>query len=100
MENGKLPLRIVSMGDVIDEMQAMLPNILHFIKLKVLSSIKNVSFCDLSGILTEMMTGVFGTRVEVRFSSYFPFVEPGAETFISVHFAVAKVAVYVVKQEK
>jgi len=91
MENGKLPLRIVSMGRCYrrDASDATHYPVFHQIEGLVID--KNVSFCDLSGILTEMMMGVFGTRVEVRFlPSYFPFVEPGAETFISCPFCSGK----------
>jgi phenylalanyl-tRNA synthetase alpha chain len=91
MENGSLPLRIVSMGRCYrrDASDATHYPVFHQIEGLVVD--KNVNFCDLSGILTEMMTGVFGTRVEVRFlPSYFPFVEPGAETFISCPFCGGK----------
>ncbi|MCK5848256.1 MAG: phenylalanine--tRNA ligase subunit alpha [Caldisericia bacterium] len=91
MESGKLPLRIITMGRCYrrDASDATHYPVFHQIEGLVVD--KNVNFCDLSGILTEMMTGVFGKRVEVRFQpSYFPFVEPGAETFISCPFCNQK----------
>jgi phenylalanyl-tRNA synthetase alpha chain len=45
---------------------------------------KKISFRNLKGVLSEFTRRMFGDDIKVRFSpSYFPFVEPGAETAIS-----------------
>lgn len=52
---------------------------------------EDVNLSDLSWILTEMMRGIFGKEITVRFiPSYFPFVEPGAETLISCPFCLGE----------
>ena len=74
MEKGQLPIRIVSMGRCYRRDASDATHYPVFQQIEGLVVDENVSFCDLSGILTEMMTGVFGKRVEVRFlPSYFPF---------------------------
>jgi phenylalanyl-tRNA synthetase alpha chain len=45
---------------------------------------KGITFADLKGVLQEFVRGVFGSSTNVKLlPSYFPFVEPGAETAIS-----------------
>lgn len=45
---------------------------------------KGVTFADLKGVLQEFVRGVFGSSTRVKLlPSFFPFVEPGAETAIS-----------------
>ena len=52
---------------------------------------KHVTFSDLAGILSLLLSEVFGGETKVRFQpSYFPFVEPGAETLASCPFCQGK----------
>lgn len=45
---------------------------------------KGITFADLKGVLQEFVRGVFGSSTNVKLlPSFFPFVEPGAETAIS-----------------
>ena len=88
METLKPPFRIVTVGgrcyrkDAIDSSHYP---VFHQIEGLVVD--KNLSLCDLSWILKEMMRGVFEKEVNIKFlPSYFPFVEPGAETLISCPF--------------
>lgn len=88
MEQMKPPIRIVTIGGRCyrrDASDATHSPVFHQIEGLVVD--ENINFCHLSEILSEMMKGVFGKPVEIRFvPSYFPFVEPGAETLISCPF--------------
>jgi len=92
MENLKPPLRIVSINGRCyrrDASDATHYPVFH--QIEGLYVDEGLSMADLSGLLTEMMYGVFEKHVEVRFlPSYFPFVEPGAETLISCPFCKKK----------
>lgn len=45
---------------------------------------KGITFADLKGVLQEFVHGIFGSSTVVKLlPSFFPFVEPGAETAIS-----------------
>jgi len=88
MEQLTPPIRMVTIGGRCyrrDASDATHSAVFHQIEGLVVE--ENINFCHLSAILSEMMKGVFGKPVEVRFvPSYFPFVEPGAETLISCPF--------------
>jgi phenylalanyl-tRNA synthetase alpha chain len=88
MENLTPPFRIVTIGGRCyrrDAIDATHSPVFHQIEGLVVD--ENVSLSDLSWTLTEMMRGIFGKGINVRFiPSYFPFVEPGAETLISCPF--------------
>jgi phenylalanyl-tRNA synthetase alpha chain len=88
MEKISPPIRMVTIGGRCyrrDASDATHSAVFHQIEGLVVD--ENINFCHLSEILSEMMRGVFGKPVEVRFvPSYFPFVEPGAETLISCPF--------------
>ena len=84
MEEYKPPIRIVAIGrcyrrDAIDSSHSP---IFHQVEGLVVD--KKISFSNLKGTLLEFTKRMFGPETKVRFSpSYFPFVEPGAETAIS-----------------
>lgn len=84
MEKYKPPIRIIAIGrcyrrDAIDSSHSP---IFHQVEGLVID--KNVSFSNLKGTLLEFTKRMFGEETKIRFSpSYFPFVEPGAETAIS-----------------
>jgi phenylalanyl-tRNA synthetase alpha chain len=92
MEKMTPPLRIVSINGRCyrrDASDATHYPVFH--QIEGLYVDEGLSMADLSGLLVEMMYGVFGREVEIRFlPSYFPFVEPGAETLISCPFCRKK----------
>ncbi len=92
MEKMKPPLRIVSINGRCyrrDASDATHYPVFH--QIEGLYVDKGLSMADLSGLLVEMMYGVFEKEVEIKFlPSYFPFVEPGAETLISCPFCKKK----------
>jgi phenylalanyl-tRNA synthetase alpha chain len=84
MEVQKPPIRIIAIGKCYrrDASDSSHSPIFHQIEGLVVD--KNVSFANLKGTLLEFTRQMFGKDTKVRFSpSYFPFVEPGAETAIS-----------------
>ncbi len=84
MEKYKPPIRIIAIGRCYrkDPPDAHHFPIFHQVEGLVVD--KNVSFANLKGTLSEFTRRMFGESVEVRFNpSYFPFVEPGAETSIN-----------------
>jgi len=92
MEHMPPPLRIVTIGGRCyrkDASDASHSPVFHQMEGLVID--ENISLSDLSGILSEMMFGLFGKELKIRFNpSYFPFVEPGAETLVSCPFCNAK----------
>ncbi|MGC9125756.1 MAG: phenylalanine--tRNA ligase subunit alpha, partial [Caldisericaceae bacterium] len=84
MEAQKPPIRMIATGrcyrrDAVDSSHSP---IFHQVEGLVID--KDISFRDLKGVLAEFTRKMFGESVRVRFTpSYFPFVEPGAETAIS-----------------
>jgi phenylalanyl-tRNA synthetase alpha chain len=84
MEKYKPPIKIIAIGrcyrrDAIDSSHSP---IFHQVEGLVVD--KKISFSNLKGTLLEFTKRMFGPETKVRFSpSYFPFVEPGAETAIS-----------------
>ena len=84
MKREQPPIRMVATGrcyrrDAVDASHSPV-----FTQIEGLVVDKGISFADLKGVLQEFVTGVFGSSASVRLlPSYFPFVEPGAETAIS-----------------
>ncbi len=84
MEKYKPPIRVIAVGRCYrkDPPDAHHFPIFHQVEGLVVD--KKVSFKELKGTLSEFVRRMFGEGVEVRFNpSYFPFVEPGAETSIN-----------------
>jgi phenylalanyl-tRNA synthetase alpha chain len=92
METLKPPLRVVTIGGRCyrrDAQDATHTPVFHQIEGLVVD--RDVNLSDLSWILKEMMKGIFGKEIDVKFiPSYFPFVEPGAETLISCPFCLSE----------
>ncbi len=84
MEKYKPPIRIIAIGRCYrkDPPDAHHFPIFHQVEGLVVD--KNISFANLKATLSTFTKRMFGEGVEVRFNpSYFPFVEPGAETSIN-----------------
>ncbi len=84
MEKYKPPIRIIAVGRCYrkDPPDAHHFPIFHQVEGLVVD--EDVTFKNLKGTLSEFVKKMFGENVEVRFNpSYFPFVEPGAETSIN-----------------
>ena len=92
MEHMQPPFRIVSIGGRCYRKEATDAShsaVFHQMEGLVIDT--DLSLGDLSGILKEMMLGLFGKELKIRFNpSYFPFVEPGAETLVSCPFCNGK----------
>ena len=88
MEHLTPPFRIVTIGGRCYRKEATdASHSAVFHQLEGLVIDEDLSLGDLSGILNEMMIGLFGKELKIRFNpSYFPFVEPGAETLVSCPF--------------
>ena len=84
MEQGNLPIRIISPGRVFrsDEVDATHSPSFHQIEGLVID--KNVSFADLKGTLEEFAKELFGPDTKTKFRPHhFPFTEPSAEVDVS-----------------
>lgn len=80
MEQGKLPIRMISPGRVFrsDEVDATHSPSFHQIEGLVID--KNITFSDLKGTLAEFAKQLFGQDTKVKFRPHhFPFTEPSAE---------------------
>lgn len=80
MEEGKLPIRMISPGRVFrsDEVDATHSPSFHQVEGLVID--KNVNFSDLKGTLAEFAKKLFGEKTKVKFRPHhFPFTEPSAE---------------------
>ena len=80
MEQGKLPIRILSPGRVFrsDEVDATHSPSFHQIEGLVID--KNITFADLKGTLQEFAQELFGPETKTKFRPHhFPFTEPSAE---------------------
>lgn len=77
---GQVPVRVIAPGRVFRNEQ---PDATHehtFHQVEGLMIDEGVSVADLKGVLTVVLSRLFGSRVEVRLRPhYFPFVEPGFE---------------------
>lgn len=92
METLTPPFRIVTVGGRCyrrDAQDATHSPVFHQIEGLVVD--RDINLSDLSWILKEMMKGIFSKEIDVKFiPSYFPFVEPGAETLISCPFCLGE----------
>lgn len=84
MEQGKLPIRMISPGRVFrsDEVDATHSPSFHQIEGLVVD--KNITFADLKGTLEEFAREMFGPETKTKFRPHhFPFTEPSAEVDVS-----------------
>ncbi len=84
MEEGKLPIRMISPGRVFrsDEVDATHSPSFHQVEGLVID--KGITFADLKGTLAEFAKEMFGEETKVRFRPHhFPFTEPSAEMDVS-----------------
>ena len=84
MEQGKLPIRMISPGRVFrsDEVDATHSPSFHQIEGLVID--KNITFADLKGTLEEFAKELFGENTKTKFRPHhFPFTEPSAEVDVS-----------------
>lgn len=91
MESDKPPIKMIALGTCYrkDATDASHTPVFHQIEGLMID--KHVTFSDLAGILSLLLSEVFGGETKVRFQpSYFPFVEPGAETLASCPFCQGK----------
>ncbi|MCB9899190.1 MAG: phenylalanine--tRNA ligase subunit alpha [Planctomycetes bacterium] len=78
--NGKVPLRVIAPGRVFRNEQQDATHEHTFHQVEGLMIDEGVSVADLKGVLTLVLSRLFGGTVEVRLRPhYFPFVEPGFE---------------------
>lgn len=80
MEDGNLPIRVISPGRVFrsDEVDATHSPSFHQVEGLVID--KNVTFADLKGTLQQFAQEMFGKDTKVKFRPHhFPFTEPSAE---------------------
>ena len=83
MENAKPPIKILSPGKVFrsDDDATHSP---MFTQMECLVVDKNISLCDLQGMLDIFSARIFGEGVTTRLRpSYFPFTEPSVEVDVS-----------------
>jgi phenylalanyl-tRNA synthetase alpha chain len=84
MKQRQPPIRMVATGrcyrrDAVDASHSPV-----FTQVEGLVVDKGIAFADLKGVLQEFACGLFGSSTRVKLlPSFFPFVEPGAETAIS-----------------
>ena len=84
MEEGKLPIRMISPGRVFraDEVDATHSPSFHQVEGMVID--KNITFSDLKGTLAEFAKKLFGEETKVKFRPHhFPFTEPSAEVDVT-----------------
>ena len=84
MEQGKLPIRMISPGRVFrsDDVDATHSPSFHQIEGMVID--KNITFADLKGTLELFARKLFGEDTKVKFRPHhFPFTEPSAEMDVS-----------------
>lgn len=84
MEEGKLPIRMISPGRVFrsDDVDATHSPSFHQIEGMVID--KNITFADLKGTLELFAQKLFGKDTKVKFRPHhFPFTEPSAEMDVS-----------------
>ncbi|MCF0122327.1 MAG: phenylalanine--tRNA ligase subunit alpha [Lachnospiraceae bacterium] len=84
MEQGKLPIRMLSPGRVFrsDEVDATHSPSFHQVEGLVVD--KHITFADLKGTLAQFARELFGPEIKIKFRPhYFPFTEPSAEMDVS-----------------
>lgn len=87
----KPPIRMIAMGSCFRRDALDATHSPYFNQVEGLMVDKNIGFSDLAGIISIILSELFGGDVKVKFlPSYFPFVEPGAETLASCPFCGGK----------
>lgn len=84
MEVSKPPIRIICPGRVFraDEVDATHSPVFHQIEGLVVD--KNVTMCDLKGVLEQFAHEIYGPDTKIKFRpSFFPFTEPSVEVDVS-----------------
>ena len=84
MENTQPPIRIICPGRVFraDEVDATHSPVFHQIEGLVVD--KNVTMCDLKGVLEQFAHEIYGSDTKIKFRpSFFPFTEPSVEVDVS-----------------
>ena len=84
MEQGKLPIRMISPGRVFrsDEVDATHSPSFHQVEGLVID--KHITFADLKGTLEQFAREMFGENTRTKFRPHhFPFTEPSAEVDVS-----------------
>lgn len=84
MENRKPPIKIICPGRVYraDEVDATHSPVFHQIEGLVVD--KNITMCDLKGVLEQFAHEIYGKETEVKFRpSFFPFTEPSVEVDVT-----------------
>ncbi|MBE6792688.1 MAG: phenylalanine--tRNA ligase subunit alpha [Ruminococcaceae bacterium] len=84
MEERKPPIRVICPGRVYraDEVDATHSPVFHQIEGLVVD--KNITICDLKGVLEQFAHEMYGADTKVRFRpSFFPFTEPSVEVDVS-----------------
>lgn len=84
MEKRRPPIRIIAVGKCYRRDAADSSHFPIFHQVEGLVVDKKITFSNLKATLAEFSKRIFGENSKVRFTpSYFPFVEPGAETSIT-----------------
>jgi len=84
MKRERPPIRMIATGRCYRRDAVDASHMPVFTQVEGLVVDKGITFADLKGVLQEFVRGVFGSSTAVKLlPSYFPFVEPGAETAIS-----------------
>lgn len=84
METRKPPIKIICPGRVYraDEVDATHSPVFHQIEGLVVD--KNITMCDLKGVLEQFAHEIYGKETEVKFRpSFFPFTEPSVEVDVT-----------------
>ncbi len=84
METRKPPIRVICPGRVYraDEVDATHSPVFHQIEGLVVD--KNVTMCDLKGVLEQFAREIYGPETKVKFRpSFFPFTEPSVEVDVT-----------------
>ena len=84
MKNRKPPIKIICPGRVYraDEVDATHSPVFHQIEGLVVD--KNITMCDLKGVLEQFAHEIYGKETEVKFRpSFFPFTEPSVEVDVT-----------------
>ncbi len=84
MEQGKLPIRVISPGRVFRSDEVDATHSPSFYQIEGLVVDKNITFSDLKGTLEEFAKELFGPQTKTKFRPHhFPFTEPSAEVDVS-----------------
>ena len=84
MEQGKLPIRMISPGRVFRSDEVDATHSPSFYQIEGLVVDKNISFADLKGTLEVFAKELFGPETKTKFRPHhFPFTEPSAEVDVT-----------------